>query len=268
MDNIFDYHMHSHHSPDGHDSVDALCKSALEAGLSGIAVTDHCEINVFEAHGYAERIKGTVQEVSAARDRYRGRLPVAVGIELGQWMHNPKLAAQVIADNPFDFVLCSLHNCLNMDDYFDIDYSHYSDMQALVRPYFSELLSCVKTADFDILGHLTYPKRYIVGVHKRPLDLSEFDDVVDEIFKALIARGKGIEINTSGLRGELCETMPSRPYVKRFRELGGELLTIGSDSHCAADVGKGIRDGVALAKEAGFTHIATYENRKPVLHAI
>ena len=93
--------------------------------------------------------------------------------------------------------------------------------------------------------------------------LSDYADKIDAVFRALIEKGKALEINTSGLRQNLGVTLPDLPLVRRYRELGGELITIGSDAHCASDVGAGIADGMALAEEAGFHHVTLFQSRIP-----
>ena len=106
--------------------------------------------------------------------------------------------------------------------------------------------------------------RYIVQSGRFNTDLSRFDDVTDEIFKTLIANGKALEINTSGLRQPIGKTMPTENYVRRFRELGGKFLTLGSDAHFTEHVGAGIDDGYAIAESCGFEYVTYFENRKPV----
>ena len=117
-------------------------------------------------------------------------------------------------------------------------------------------------ADFDVLGHLTYPLRYITGECGIELDMSRFYEQIREIFRRLIGRGKGIEINTSGLRQRYGRLLPDREYVKMYRECGGEILTLGSDAHCAADIAKGIDEGAELARECGFKYTAYFERRE------
>ena len=115
------------------------------------------------------------------------------------------------------------------------------------------------------MGHLTYPLRYIEGDHGIPVDLSKHQEAIDGIFRALIDSGKALEVNTSGLRQKIGRALPDLPLVRRYRELGGELVTLGSDAHCVEDLGKGIEAGMDLLREAGFRHFAVYEQHKPIL---
>ena len=125
------------------------------------------------------------------------------------------------------------------------------------------MLETAETADFDIMAHITYPLRYITGEYGTVIDMKRYDGIIGEIFRMLIRNGRGIEINTSGLRQKIGVTMPDAPLVKRYYELGGRILTIGSDAHCADDLGKGIAEGIELAKACGFSEIAVFKGRKP-----
>lgn len=98
--------------------------------------------------------------------------------------------------------------------------------------------------------------------------MDEYEDIIKEIFATLIKNGKGIEINTSGLRQKIGKPLPDLYYVKMFREMGGEILTIGSDAHCTADLGKGINEGIEIAKQAGFDKVAFFKKRTPQFIAI
>jgi len=139
-----------------------------------------------------------------------------------------------------------------------------SDLDAMFEEYLKELLTMVQWGGFDILAHLTYPLRYIVGENHRSLDIMRHSDLIEEILRQAAHSGKALEINTSGLRQPLGETLPPLPFVKRFRELGGEYVTIGSDAHYAEDLGKGISEGMITAQEAGFSHVTLFQSRTPL----
>lgn len=110
---------------------------------------------------------------------------------------------------------------------------------------------------------MTYPLRYIVGKYQQPVDMSRYDEVIREILSTLAQKHLGLEINTAGLRREIGQTSPTLEYVKLFRELGGEILTFGSDAHCAQDLGAGLETAIDMAKEAGFSYFAFYKKHEP-----
>ena len=139
------------------------------------------------------------------------------------------------------------------------------DIDDLLDRYFAELEETAAFPHFDSLSHLTYPLRYIVaGTGKMP-DLSIHQSRIDNIFKILIKNNKALEINVSGLFRELKTTLPDESLVRRYRELGGELITIGTDAHSAEMVGKGIEQGIEVAKKAGFKSYAIFEKHCPVM---
>ena len=138
----------------------------------------------------------------------------------------------------------------------------------LLERYFTELNEMCRTNSFDVLGHLTYCLRYMKQRHGIEPDISRFDDIIADSFRTLAQNGKGIEINTSGLRQGFGETFPNLRYTKLFREMGGEIISVGSDAHTAEDIGKNVRDGIEIAKAAGFTRIAYFKKRQPQFIAI
>ena len=152
-----------------------------------------------------------------------------------------------------------------MEDFCFIEYDKYTEdgIYDLCRQYFEEIYKLCKWGKFDILSHLTYFLRYIKGGYGIDVDTSRYDEIIAESFRVLIENGKGIEINTSGLRQNYGDTFPSLKYVKLFRDLGGELLSIGSDAHTIEDLGKGIADGAEMAKAAGFDRLVYFRKRKP-----
>ena len=270
MSFLCDMHTHSDNSFDAKNSVDEMCRSAVSAGISVIAVTDHCEAPFIrfgaecEFGCFDEQIPKSFADATAAREKYAGKLKVLRGMELGEPTHDPAATEHALAYGDFDFILASVHNMKNMQDFYYMNYSGV-DVDKLLAQYFDELCETAAFKHFDSLAHLTYPLRYIVaGTGKMP-DLEKHRDAVDTIFKILIENNKALEINVSGLFKELRSTLPDVTLVRRFKELGGQLLTIGTDAHSADMVGKGIEQGMAVAKAAGFTHCAVYEKHQPEL---
>ena len=138
------------------------------------------------------------------------------------------------------------------------------DIDAILNEYFDEILKMIEWGNFDILAHLDYPIRYIVGVKKYPLDFSKFSGKVDEILKLLAEKNKALEINTSGLRQPLGRVLPGEDIVRRFKELGGEMVTVGSDAHFDYDVGAGVEEGMNIAKRCGFDSVTLFQHRTPI----
>ena len=264
--NIFDSHTHSDNSADGHHSVMFMCEVAAEKDISGICVTDHCEFRQFVEDKYDLRIAQSAFEVQKARRVFNGRVAVMLGIELSDMLYDPALTRSVLEKYPFDMVLASQHNLEDGTDAYYVDFTTWSkaEIDRYLEFYFTYLLRIAQEGDFDVMAHLTYPIRYITGVHKVGVDLSRFDDLIEQMLRAVAERGKAIEINTSGLRQELHETLPPFRYVTRFRELGGEYIVLGSDAHEADAIGKGIEVAMQMLIEAKFRYFSFYKDRQPL----
>lgn len=260
-----DCHNHSSCSPDGNDTVLEMRRRAQELGLWAHTLTDHCECQNFPDR-YRPRVEMAFAEMSLQVPQ-GGRTRFYKGIELGQPNQDPDSAALALEGRDYDFVIGSIHNIRGYEDFFYLDYSQVEPgfIDALLTTYWEEEREVIAWGQFDALGHLTYPLRYIEGDHGIPVDLSKHQEAIDGIFRALIDSGKALEVNTSGLRQKIGRALPDLPLVRRYRELGGELVTLGSDAHCAEDLGKGIEAGMDLLREAGFRRFAVYEQHKPIL---
>lgn len=264
---IFDGHTHSHHSFDGSETVQAMCKAAIEAGVYGLTVTDHCDLGVYALPDWRERLLGAAAEIAIAKDRLPGRLTLSHGVELGQAIHDTATAQEVLALTDYDVVLGSLHNLYQTEDFYFLQ-AKTCDKTALVSRYFQELLQLAKTDTFDVLAHITYAYRYM-GYEKEVPSVQSFEPLLRELFTTLAQSGKALELNTSGLyRNPKARAMPDLWELKLFKECGGELVALGSDAHIAANIGRGIKEGQALLREAGFAYQAAYQARKPVLYKL
>ena len=260
----FDFHNHSLQSPDGKHSIEQMVLRAIELGMKHYTITDHLEINKFydEEYPYEEPVRQSSVILPPLKEKYKNKISLQYGVELGQPLHDMELTNRMLASYNYDFIIGSCHMVRGYDDFYFLDYNEI-DPNFLLGLYFEELLEMAQWGKFDILGHLTYPLRYIVGDKNIHVDMEPYDKIIDEIFRTLIKNDMGIEINTSGLRQKISYTLPNLKYVKRFYDLGGRILTIGSDAHCTEDLGKGIQAGIEIAKAAGFTEAACFKNRKP-----
>lgn len=268
--NYIDCHNHSTYSFDAKNSVYDMCLAAQQAGLSVFAITDHADVHVFEEFHIGENIKASLEELNQMKSRFFD-IKIIAGIELGQPLQAPARATELLSLNGLDFVIGSLHNLQGEEDFYFLDFEKTTNQErkAILERYFQELYDMAANADFDILGHITYPYRYFYQAKLQnpnveiPYDI--FGDMVTEILKTIIQRGKGIEINTSGLRQAIRQTLPNIDIIAQYRKLGGEIISVGSDAHTTDDVAKGIKEGYEIVKQAGFQYVTYYENRKPVM---
>lgn len=264
--NRSDCHNHSRNSYDGTDTVAHMCERAQELGLLYYTLTDHCECEDYnrQERDYKSVVENSYARMLEARESTRGKLNFLFGIELGQPLQNLEASADALRGRAYDFVIGSLHSLKGCRDFYFWEELNLELYTALDR-YFEEILQMLNAGGFDSLGHLTYPLRYIVGDRGLQVDFDRYLDRVDLVYKLLIEKGIALELNTSGLRQNIGETLPNFSLLKRYRQMGGELVTIGSDAHCCPDLGKGIQEGMALLAEAGFTHFTVFKNRKPMM---
>ncbi len=264
--NIVDLHTHTDNSFDGNHSTMFLCETAYMKGLRAVAFTDHLEMDAFYKGNFDKTAIHSFFEVSKARSAFEGKLIVCVGAELGQAVYTKELSEKLTSTMKYDFVIGAIHNLPDKEDFYYMDLDDESiDYNALLREYFEWELKLAQWGGFDTLAHLTYPLRYIVGKYKKPVDMSEYTEIIDEILVTLIKNEKALELNTAGLRQPIGETSPNEKILRRYKELGGKLLTIGSDAHFAEHLGAGIEQGYELALRCGFDSIAVYQNRTPTL---
>lgn len=272
-----DCHTHTGLSPDGTGTAGGYCRSAISKGIQALAITEHIELNrwfsedhygtsprnQWEEFEYSERMEKAMKQNSSVKDNYGSRIHVVSGIELGQPHLDFGLAEAVMNDIRLDYVIASLHELHGKPDFYSLNYKHES-IPALMEQYFKELLKICQWGKFDVLGHITYPLRYIEGEHGMNAEIEKYEEQMDKCLKALVDHGCGLEINTSGLRQKYGQPFPTLDILKKYRKLGGEMITIGSDAHRPEDVGLGVQEGIAMASEAGFKYLCYFHEREPI----
>lgn len=259
---LIDMHVHSDNSPDGIHSPMFICECAVKNNLGAIAITDHCEVDAFFEEKYNNMIFHSFFECSKAKSAFEGQLLVLIGLEIGQPLSNKELAEKIITNHIYDFILGSIHTPAGFNrDVKEIEYDKL-DVYKFMEDYFLQLTEIAKWDGCDALAHITCPMRRIQGKYHIDFDYSKISAVTDVLLKAIISNGKALEINTSGLRQNIGRTMPDINIIRRYRELGGRLLTIGSDAHDANDCGKGVTEAMKIAKDCGFEKFTFYEKRE------
>ena len=261
---MFDFHMHTRVSFDGHDTGLAMAEAAKNAGLQEICFTDHLDYDPLEQMGVM------AFDTDVYRAEYDGLsvegLTIRRGMEFGMTADNRERLQKDLERYPFDFVLGSIHFVDDLDVYFEPFWADKSVFQA-ERRYLEATLECVKIHDdFDVLAHLTYIAKTHAHPAPRVVPYGEHRELVDEILKELVRKGKGLEMNTSGV--DRCGGfLPTADYFLRSRELGGEIVTIGSDAHRCDRVGQYSKDACQILREI-FGYVCTFEGRKPVFHKL
>ena len=255
-------HTHSDNSPDGTHSPMYMCEHAIRKGLRALAITDHCEIDKFFEQKYASTVFHSYFECAKARNAFEGQLLVLTGLEIGQPFSNIALCEKLIEKYSYDYILGSIHTPRGFDeDIKEIEYDKL-DVYEFMNNYFDELTELAKWHGCDALAHITCPMRRIQGHYKIDFDYSKVSDSLDKLLTTIIENNKSLEINTSGLRQEIGLLMPEEKIIKRYKELDGQYITIGSDSHTAFDVGEGIEEAMSVLKKCGFDKITFYVSRQ------
>jgi histidinol-phosphatase (PHP family) len=259
-----DYHVHTGFSSDCDVPMQEQCQAAMRAGIAQIAFTEHEDNNPKEYMPFSFNHPAYYAEMERCRALYAGQLIIRAGIEISEPHRYADAAEHVLRRYPWDFVLGSLHWLTpDVNTMVAEFFNGFGDWRESFRAYFREMLVMAQRGDFDVLAHLDYPARYGARYYGDAYDIREYEPQIRAVLRTVIDRGKGIEINTGSLRKRLPNPCPPQAVVDWYHELGGTILTVGSDAHRSRDVGADIPLALRMAHTAGFTHIAVYERRQP-----
>jgi histidinol-phosphatase (PHP family) len=265
-----DYHVHTDFSSDSKTPMDQMIQQAIQLGLKKICFTEHMDYDyppvsdlpfTFDPDAYMKKL----DEIKA---QYQNRIEILGGVELGLQPHLADRLNALIHSYPFDFIIGSSHVIEHTDPYFPEYWQNRTVREGIQRYFESILENCRVFQGFHVYGHIDYIIRYLPGqlqaAVKTDYSYSDFADLLDEVLKTIISLGKGIEVNTAGLKYGHAYAHPKPEILKRYRELGGELITIGSDAHkpehLCYDFGK-VPD---MLKDLGYRYYATFKQGKPV----
>lgn len=261
---MFDFHMHTRVSFDGHDTGLDMAQAAKAAGLKEICFTDHLD---YDPLGQMGVLAFDTDVYNAEYDHLEvPGLIIRRGMEFGMTDDNRAQFQKDLQRRPFDFVLGSIHFVDNLDVYFEPYWQGKTVFEA-ERRYLEATLNCVRIHDdFDVLAHLTYIAKTHCHPAPRPVPYEAHREVIDEILTVLAQKGKGLELNTSGM--DRCGGfLPTKDIFARFKELGGQIVTVGSDAHRSNRVGQYSFDACEILKDI-LGHVCTFEGRKPVFHKL
>ncbi|MCR4807495.1 MAG: histidinol-phosphatase HisJ family protein [Lachnospiraceae bacterium] len=262
-----DFHLHSSHSEDSETPMEEQIEAGIKAGLKYMCFTEHMDPDwpIREGEKPEAFLLDTdsyLKHYRECRDKYADRIDLRFGVEYGFQSHLADHNREYVDAYPFDFVIGSQHLCFGMDVYYPEYFEGMTEKEAY-RKYFESTLESVCLFDgYDILGHIDYVVRY--GPNKnRDYSYRDHAEVIDEILMQLIKRGKGIELNTGGFRKLGNEPNPCTDILKRYRDLGGEIITVGSDAHRPASVAYDFARAQALLKDLGYSHYCIFKDRSP-----
>jgi len=244
--------------------MEEMTCAAIEKGLSTVAFTEHWDAKeTSDEDGYYEKFAQVhFSEVMRMRERFSDKIDIIYGIEVGQIHQNRKAAESFLKAHDFDFIIGSLHDLRAGRDIYHIDYCDMDVVKKTWSDYFDELCEMIDVGGFDCLGHIDYPLRVMGGILKTPT-LYEYKDRIDDVLRRMCRCGMALEINTRGLFDWQKRVGPEGFILKRFKELGGEHITIGSDAHVPYALGAGAKEAMEAALSSGFEYFTVYRNRKP-----
>ncbi|RKQ16914.1 histidinol-phosphatase HisJ family protein [Oceanobacillus bengalensis] len=261
---MFDYHIHSDFSADCETKMETTIEKAIEIGLEEICFTEHIDyeypdkdwIFEFDLNAYTKKVK-------EMQEKYKGNIRIKKGVEIGVQSYLLERYETLVNRETFDFIICSMHSTEKKDLHSGAFFRGKSAKEAY-QTYYEELLDCVKRfKGFHVLGHIDLVKRYLKEDSNH-----HFHDIIREIFNEIIPAGKGIELNTSGYRYGLEKGMPSPDILRLYKECGGEVLTLGSDSHVETTLAYRFKESLELLRSIGFKYVTTFDKGNAVFHSI
>ncbi len=273
-----DYHVHTEFSDDSVYLMEDVVKDAIRMNMDEICITDHVDYGVKDdwdcGHEIAYRDGEPFANVDYPRymaklremqDLYGDRISIKIGLEFGVQTHTIPQFEALFHRYPFDFIILSIHQ-VEDKEFWTQDFQRGRTQQEYNERYYEEMLEVVKKyKDYSVLGHMDLITRYDeAGIYP----FEKIKPLVEEILKIVITDGKGIELNTSYHKYGLKDTTPSVEILKLYRDLGGSILTLGSDSHKPEHLGTYIKEGKKILRDLGFTRFCTYERMRPVFHEL
>ncbi len=255
-----DYHIHTKFSADSEADPRGHILKTIEMGLDEICFTDHQDFN-YPYMSFDLDIDSYLKEMKLLKEEYKNQIRIKIGVEVGLDLNYIQEINDFVNSHDFDYVIGSIHVIRNTEFYEPAEYFNNKTKEEAHREFFLNTLECVKTFDcFNCLGHLDYIVRY--GPYEdKNVNHELYQDIIDEIFKTLIQKGKGIEVNTSGYRDLKTCGFPSFKQVERYYQLGGRIITVGTDSHTSDRIGEHVEEVVREYQRIGFQDISTFTKR-------
>ena len=263
-----DYHTHSRVSPDAFSSMTEMAEAAIRQGLQEICFTDHVEPIWFGSTAPRKTYDWgpLTEEFRAAQAAVGDRIRLRLGVELGDAVWDLDRSEAIMARAPaLDFVIGSIHilsEQMDGRDLYSLAPRDEAETQACLADYLCQIQRLARWGGFHVLGHLTLPLRYLNENRGMHVSFDGFEAEMEDIFRTIIPKGIGIELNTN--RGNT--PLPDAKWLKLYRGMGGEVITLGTDAHAPAAVGCAIREGQALLRECGFRRFCTFRQGQPVWH--
>lgn len=260
-----DFHLHTSFSSDSETPMQEMIEQGISSGLSYMCFTEHMDRDfpkdAVQNMDFEVNTTGYFQKYQELRDLYKDKITLLFGIELGLQPHVADFYREYTSSYRFDFIIASSHICHRKDPFLPSFYEGRSEDAAYLE-YFESILENMQLFDgYQVYGHLDYAVRY--GPNKNKFySYQKYADIIDCILKRLIASGKGIEVNTGGYKYGLGHPNPCEDIIRHYRELGGEIITVGSDAHVPAYIAYEFDKVSSILKNCGFEYYTIFKNRK------
>lgn len=267
-----DMHTHSESSHDSVCLIEDMCLAQIEKGTNVMAVTDHADIFSYKDYDIYTPIKEAYETVQKLNEKYNDKMLLLSGVEISEGFWFPEYSAKMKELCNYDVIIGSVH-CVKYKDltipYSKIDFSKFleNEVYEYLDAYFDDVLTILNVEEFDILAHLTCPLRYISGKYQIDIDLEHFKEKINKILDIIIEKEIALEVNTSGYSISN-DFMPTKEIIKKYYDMGGKLITIGSDAHVTQNASVNFEKAIEFIKETGFENLYYYKDRNPVSYKI
>lgn len=273
-----DYHVHTHYSDDSLYPMEECVKDAINLGVQELAITDHVDYGIkndwdedkeiiYRGHEPLANVDYPrwEKEIGYLKEKYKGQVSIKMGMEFGMQVHTIPKYQKLFKKYPFDFIILSIHQ-VEDKEFWTQDFQRGKTQREIYERYYQEMLNLVKLyKNYSVLGHMDLIVRYD---QNGTYPFEKIKPIIMKILKQVIDDGKGIEVNTSYHRYGLSDMTPSRDILKLYQELGGTVITIGSDSHKKEHLGAYIEEAKIELKKLGFQYYCTFDQMKPIYHEL
>lgn len=262
---ISDCHMHSDFSSDSDVSMETMIEASVKIGLKTICFTDHMDYDFPEKYTLTFQFDPDIHEkkLMELKEKYKDEIEILYGVEAGMRPYLSKRFTALTKNHPYDFVLCSTHLVMDLDPYYEEIWKMYSERDVIMKAY-EDILNNIRVFDaYDSYAHLDYVTRYCPS-EKEKNNVKPYMDIIETILSELIKRDKALEVNTAGFKYGLSRPNPREEILSLYRELGGRLITIGSDAHKPEHIAYDFDKTENLLKKLGFKEYAVYKKHSPV----
>lgn len=257
-----DFHMHSSFSADSQTPAELMIKRAIALGMEGICFTEHEDIDAPEELLFQIDFETYLPSIEKLRSSYQDQIWIGTGMELGFQPHLIETLNKLPKQYPFDFIIASCHYLKNGNPFYPSYYEGRRESECYQEYFIEQFETLRQLSDYDTLGHMDYIVRYGPNQNKN-YSYHTYADYIDPILRHLIEHGKCLELNTGGFKYGLGEPNPCTDIFRRYRELGGELITIGADAHAPEHIGYDFDKAGDILTSLGFRYYTIFEHRIP-----